>query len=244
MSGRVYSSCCEMISEEVRNIVERGVEVSLKTYQDKNIENNLDYITKEIIGETFTITNTKDYEEMYEYFEKKFKVKLPKEWADSEFLERISTDNINPGTAYLKRKDLWEQFLKNDGKFHYTYNERISPFLNDIIKELKRDTNTRRAYLSIFDPNKDFANLNLGGRITCSLGYQFLIRKIQGKDKLHIIYMIRSNDVFNHFINDVYLAIKLQRYVAEKLNIEPGYFTMFISSFHAYYKDLKKYNIF
>ncbi len=38
-----------------------------------------------------------------------------KEWADAEFQERISPNDINPGEAWKLRKDLWEQFLDEKG---------------------------------------------------------------------------------------------------------------------------------
>lgn len=75
-----------------------------------------------------------------------------REWADAEFQERINTSEvINPGKAWELRKDLWEQFLV-DGKFDYTYNERMA-ILPYTIQLLRSDSDTRKAVLPIFNGN-------------------------------------------------------------------------------------------
>lgn len=239
---RLYQNCKEMLSEEFRNLMELGTEVQSSTMQDKDVRDNDEYKTKELIGNTFTIINTDDANEMYPVMKAKG-IDLPIEWADEEFEERISELDINPGNAYKIRESIWKEFLHN-GKFAYTYNERIGPFKQQILEQLEQNTNSRQAIISIFNPIKDVKNMGGKARIPCSMFYQFLIRNIQGKKKLNLIYVMRSSDLLTHFVNDVYLAIRLQRYFAHKLGIEVGTFTMFISSFHAYYKDLKKFNIF
>lgn len=240
---RIYQNCKEMLSEEFRNLTELGTDVQSSTMQDKDVRTNEDYKTKELIGNTFTILDTSDAEDLYKEMKEKYNIDLPKDWADAEFEERINDEDINPGTAYKTRENIWKEFLHN-GKFAYTYNERIKPWKRKIYKQLVNNKNSRQALITIFNPDKDVENMGGKARIPCSIFYQFLIRKIQGKEKLNIIYVMRSSDLLTHFINDVYLAIKMQRYFAEQLELEVGTFTMFISSFHAYFKDLKSYNIF
>jgi len=87
---------------------------------------------------------------------------------------------------------------------------------------------------------------SMGGkvRVPCSMFYQFLVRPSKGVDKLNAIYVMRSSDLLTHFVNDVYLALKMQEHIATEVGLEVGTFTMFVSSFHAYYKDLKAFGIF
>ena len=240
--SRIYNSCVEMLSEEFRNLMELGIEVQSSTMQDKDIRNNEEYKTKELIANSFTILDTNDKEEMYKVMRSKYNIDLNKEWADKEFEERINDKKINPGKAYKLRKEVWKEFIHN-GKFSYSYNERIRQNKYKIIEELKKNITTRQAILPIWN-YYDLKYLGGKERIPCSILYSFFIRKINNKDKLNMIYIMRSSDLLTHFVNDVYLAIKMQEYIAEKVEIEKGIFTMFISSFHAYYKDLKKYNIF
>lgn len=240
---RIYRNCKEMLSEEFRNLTELGTEVQSNTMQDKDVRTNEDYKTKELIGNTFTILDTSDAEDMYKVMKNKYNVELPLDWANSEFEERISDLEQNPGEAYKIREEVWNEFLHN-GKFAYTYNERINPYKKEIINQLSINPNTRQAIISIFNPLLDVKNMGGKSRIPCSIFYQFLIREIQGKRKLNMIYVMRSSDLLTHFVNDVYLAIKMQRYIAKQLELEVGSYTMFVSSFHAYFKDLKRYKIF
>ena len=241
--SRIYNSCLEMLSEEFRNLMELGTEVQSSTMQDKDVRNNEDYKTKELIGNTFTILDTSDAEEMFETMKKEYNVNLSISWADAEFEERISDLTSNPGEAYKLREEVWSEFLHN-GRFSYTYNERISPYRFKILEQLKQNPGSRQAIISIFNPVLDIPNMGGKARIPCSMFYQFLIREIAGKKRLNMIYVMRSSDLLTHFVNDIYLAIKMQRYFTEQIGLEIGNFTMFISSFHAYYKDLKRYNIF
>ena len=52
-------------------------------------------------------------------------------------------------------------------------------------------------------------------------------------------YVMRSCDFNTHFVNDVYLAIKLLEYVANEVGMEVGSFTHTMFSLHVYKKDLK-----
>lgn len=232
-----------MISEEFRNLCELGVELQSSTMQDKDVRDNEDYKTLELQGADFTISNTQDKEDMYKFMNDQYKIELPLEWAKAEFEERISKEDINPGEAYKLRETVWDEFLHN-GKFGYSYNERIRTQLPKIIEQIKTNRTTRQAIVSIFNPNIDVDNMGGKVRIPCSMFYQFLVRPSKGVDKLNMIYVMRSSDLLTHFVNDVYLALRMQEHIAKEAGLEVGTFTMFVSSFHAYYKDLKKFGIF
>lgn len=234
---RIYSSSYELMSEMGRELNSYGQTVKPKTYQNKNIEGNEDFVTKEIICQQYCLTSLQDPTWLFFY-------SRSREWADAEFQERIDTsDIINPGKAWELRKDLWEQFLVN-GRFDYTYNERIIHVIKPLIRLLKDDNDTRKAVLPIF--NGDMDGLDTDGydgsrRIPCSMYYDFLIRQNgKGEKVLHICYHQRSSDFVTHFGNDVYLAWRLMEYVAKEVGVKPGYLYHTIDSLHTYQKDWDK----
>lgn len=234
---RIYSSSYELMSEMGRELNSYGQTVKPKTYQNKNIEGNEDFVTKEIICQQYCLTSLQDPTWLFFY-------SRSREWADAEFQERIDTsDIINPGKAWELRKDLWEQFLVN-GKFDYTYNERIIHVIKPLIRLLKADNDTRKAVLPIFNGDMDGLDTDWydgSRRIPCSMYYDFLIRQNgKGEKVLHICYHQRSSDFVTHFGNDVYLAWRLMEYVAKEVGVKPGYLYHTIDSLHTYQKDWDK----
>ena len=234
---RIYSSSYELMSEMGRELNSYGQTVKPKTYQNKNIVGNEDFVTKEIICQQYCLTSLQDPTWLFFY-------SRSREWADAEFQERIDTsDIINPGKAWELRKDLWEQFLVN-GKFDYTYNERIIHVIKPLIRLLKDDNDTRKAVLPIFNGDMDGLDTDWydgSRRIPCSMYYDFLIRQNgKGEKVLHICYHQRSSDFVTHFGNDVYLAWRLMEYVAKEVGVKPGYLYHTIDSLHTYQKDWDK----
>lgn len=228
---RIYMNWEEAYEEVKRDLAEMGILVKPKTMQDKNVEGNSDYETKELQNYCYTLLNAKSSEI----------IGVIQPWADAEFEERVwdpfkNGDFINPGKAWELRKDIWTEYM-HDGKMAYTYNERIwqNDQLTKIIERLKEDHDSRQLWLSIWNPNTDTDKLGGISRVPCSLGYNFQFR--DGKLNMH--YVMRSCDFNTHFINDVYLAIKLLEYVANEVEMEVGSFTHTMFSLHVYKKDLK-----
>ena len=231
--ARIYSNCYELMSEMGRNLWEMGAIVTPKTYQNKVIEGNEDFITKELICEQYVLTSL-DQEEMLFIYDKQ-----SKPWAKAELRERIGMKPLNPGEAYRIREHLWEEFLSSQGTFDYTYSERFNHNNNfeNLIELLKRDPDTRQGILPVFSLDDPAVS---GGkkRIPCSMYYDFLIRKdVNGESVLHVNYHQRSCDFVAHFGNDVWLAYKTMMYIAGRLNIKPGYLTHTIDSLHTYKRD-------
>ena len=229
---RIYSNSFELMSEMGRELNSYGQIVKPKTYQNKVIEGNEDFITKELICQQYCLTSLGDPVWLFVFSHSK-------EWADAEFQERINTSEvINPGKAWELRKDLWEQFLV-DGKFDYTYNERMA-ILPYTIQLLRSDSDTRKAVLPIFNGSGEDDTIYYNGsrRIPCSMYYDFLIRENgKGEKVLHICYHQRSSDFAQHFGNDIYLAWRLMEYVAQEVGVKPGYLYHTIDSLHIYKKD-------
>lgn len=232
---RIYMNWNEAYEEVKRDLAEMGIMVYPKTMQDKVIEGNKDYATKELQNYCYTILNAKSSD-----------VKgVIQPWADEEFKERVTDpydpvmdnwDFVNPGEAYKLREDVWNEYM-HDGKFAYTYNERIwqNDQLKKIIERLKADHDSRQLWLSIWNPMIDTDKLGGISRVPCSLGYGFQFRD----GKLNIHYVMRSCDFATHFINDVYLAIRLLEYVANEAELPVGNFTHTMFSLHVYNKDVQ-----
>lgn len=243
---RVYSNSFELMSEIGRELNSYGQTVKPKTYQNKVIEGNEDFVTKELICQQYCLTSLGDPVWLFVFSQSK-------EWADAEFQERVSynpetREPWNPGKAWELRKDLWEQFLVDYGNtksFDYSYSERMVPVIWNTIKLLKEDPDTRKAVLPIFNGNgwNDTNFYNGSCRIPCSMYYDFLIRQnAKGENVLHICYHQRSSDFITHFGNDVYLAWRLMEYVAKEVGVKPGYLYHTIDSLHSYKKDWKNLN--
>lgn len=244
---RIYSDCRELMSEMGRDLWEMGKTVKPKTYQNKVIEGNDDFITKELICEQYCLTSLDEVDYLFAFTK-------CKKWAEAEFAERISPDSINPGTAYKLRPEMWEQFLV-EGKFDYSYGERFNqrvnykgktlPLIQAVAHQLATDPDTRKAILPVYGSyldQYDVDRMDGSHRIPCSMYFDFLLRD----GKLNICYHQRSSDFVQHFGNDVYLAWNLMEYMVELINqyreeeqdvIEPGYLYHTIDSLHAYQKD-------
>ena len=218
----------EAYEEIKRDLAEMGILVYPKSMQDKVVEGNEDYATRELQNYCYTLLNAKssDIEGVIQ------------PWADMEFTERVDyRGNVNPGEAYKTRPEVWNEYMHN-GKFAYTYNERFyrNEQLPKIIDRLRVDHDSRQLWLSVWDCNEDPDKLGGISRVPCSLGYNFQFR--DGKLNMH--YVMRSCDFNTHFRNDVYLAIRLLEYVAQKVNMEVGNFTHTMFSLHVYKKDVKE----
>lgn len=233
---RIYSNAYELMSETGRNLWEMGLEVKPKTYQNQIIEDNDDFVTKELICEQYCLTHLDDANWLFIHTNSQ-------QWAHAELEERLMGYPLNPGNAWKLRKDVWEQFLV-DGKFDYTYSERMYYAIEPLIELLIEDHDTRKAVLPIFNSdtkNKDTEYYDGSKRIPCSMYYDFLIRKnANGEEQLNICYHQRSSDFITHFGNDVYLAWFTMVYIANRVKVKPGYLYHTIDSLHAYKKDWDK----
>lgn len=228
---RIYENTKEMHSEEFRNLQEFGITRHNKSFQDKVESYPGEFDTKEVQGTVFMVEDTSDKDEMVKAAGGNL------DWCYADFEERISKDEINPGEAYKLREE-WSEFV-HDGKFGYTYNERIRTQLQKTIELLKWDKDTRQAVLTIYEGDKDSENRGGKVRVPCSMFYQFQTRTEGPNTFVDIIYTMRSNDFLTHFIYDIWMAAALKDYVAKELGMRPGRLIYFSGSLHYYLKDAK-----
>ena len=185
-------------------------------------------------------------------------------WAEDHFQERVGGEPVNPGKAeaywpyhngrgelhkrenriydhnYMER--MWCRQLSYLTATQGTYRARVDTNfsgyrfevgdLGSVVEQLKRDLHTRQAYLPIWFPEDTGATQ--GQRVPCSLGYHFIVRE----GRLHLQYNLRSVEVYRHFHNDVYMAVRLAQWVAEQVGVEElGWLTMHMVSFHGFVGD-------
>jgi len=222
---RIYKTFTEAIPEIKRDVVEMGIKCHPNTYQDKNIAENPDFETLELQNYIYTVVEPEAEQLM---------TSLP--WADSEWLERmrgIAGDPLNPGYAWTLREEVWREFLV-DERFSYTYGERFANHLQvkKIIQRIKEDPDSRQLFISVWDIS-DIEKLGGISRVPCSLGYQIQIRK----GALNITYLQRSCDLATHFVNDVWMAHQLQKYLCLATGWELGTFTHWVGSLHLFRRD-------
>ena len=225
--ARFYKDWVTAYDEIKRDLSENGITIKTKSMQNKIIDGNPLYVTREIQNYSYVLLDAKSSEI----------TNVSQPWADAEFEERISKEDLNPGVAYKLRNEVWEEFLV-DGKMSYTYNERYNRNnqLEKLISDFKNDPNSRQGWLSVWDPNEDVDKLGGKGRVPCTLGYHFQYRN--GKLNMHNV--MRSCDLYTHFCNDVYLGIKLLEYVAKRLDMKVGNYQQTIFSLHTYKKNIEK----
>ena len=92
---RIYGSCYELMSELGRNLWEMGSEVKPKTYQNKVIENNDEFITKELICEQYCLTSMVSEESLFLFDKRSIN------WTLGEFRERIEKPINSVNKVYL-----------------------------------------------------------------------------------------------------------------------------------------------
>lgn len=189
-------------------------------------------------------------------------------WAERHFQERVGGKAINPGVEHanwpyhangaelhLKGKiydhnymerfwptDLHYDLLTDDpmdGRSFRGYRFPVGD-LQDVVEQLLENEGTRQAYLPIFFPEDTGAVDNQ--RVPCTLGYHFIIRN----GELNIQYNMRSCEIYRHFTNDVYMAVRLAQWVRDRLvgmggpMYTLGQLTLHAVSLHGFVGDTDK----
>jgi hypothetical protein len=243
----------------------RGKTVDTGRWQGVPTEGKPDLQTVEVLDFQFWCPMPTGHDLMQQLV---YQIKPNLPWADNHFDERVSRVPSNPGEAY-KQWPWWHdqtpQSMIEGKQFSHTYQERIWPYkatpyateprdrgtiqgiryrygdLDDVVDLLLREPYTRQAYLPIFFP-EDTGAVH-GGRIPCTIGYQFMLRR----DSLRMWYTIRSCDYIRHFRDDIYLAARLLLWVLDELrrkdhgslwrNVLPGTFHFHSYSLHYHKGD-------
>ena len=230
-------------------------------WQTLDISKSSAHATYELLNATFW------YQMPVSYGEAQHMIHPDLPWAEAHFQERIGGAPINPGVEHANwpyHANGAELHLK-DGIYDHNYMERMWPKyldirhrgqdwdqgqaftgyryhvgdLNDVITQLSTEPGTRQAYLPIWFPEDTGATQ--GQRVPCSLGYHFIVRG----GILHLQYNLRSCEIYRHFTNDIYMAVRLAQHVRDELDlagyeVELGQLTTHIVSLHGFVADHNK----
>jgi thymidylate synthase len=131
---------------------------------------------------------------------------------------RIWDDFTNPGdvvtVAYGYR---WRRHFGRDQ-------------LGMLVELLQKDSSSRQGVVITWDPAGDGLGGVNKGNVPCP--YTFCVNIIGGR--LHLLNVVRSNDMILGFPHDVAGFALLQIILAQKLNVKPGIYTHTIANAHIY----------
>lgn len=203
-----------------KDLLEKG-----HTMETRNIRGN----TKELCNYMFTIDDL-----------------------DSEYVSLI---NGKTNLTYLAGELLWYWSSRNDTEFISKFGQMWKRLSDDgitnnsaygyilqekhgfnqiekIIELLTIDQYSRRAVLNINVPNENVIETK---DEPCTICVDYQIRE----GKLQSTVVMRSSDAWFGLRNDIPFFITLQKYIAKRLGIDVGSYSMFLMSSHFYDKDFK-----
>ena len=116
------------------------------------------------------------------------------------------------------------------GNWAYTYHSRMAEQLPFIVRELRRNPDSRRAVIDVRDWRKDTESDDPA----CLQHLQYFIRG----GALHCKVLFRSNDACKAAFMNAFALIMLQKRFADELGLPMGSYVHRANSFHCYEKDL------
>ncbi len=161
-------------------------------------------------------------------------------YAAAEILWYASgSDDVAMMTAYAPS---YAGYAEADGKAFGAYGKRIHGLIDEAIRALKSDPDSRRVVVSLWAPDDITHGQGHpcpfdGGEddppvkdVPCTLSWTFLVRNGQ----LHMDVTMRSNDVWKGMPYDIFWNTLVQRVVANQLGIEVGRYFHHVTSMHLY----------
>ncbi len=103
-----------------------------------------------------------------------------------------------------------------------------------LIKLFREDKDTKRAFISIFDPNENLFLDNID--VSCTIGLQFFIRN----NSLYLTTFMRANDAYRGMISDVFSFTFIQEMLATQLSLNVGEYCHNVATVHIYEPDNAK----
>jgi len=111
--------------------------------------------------------------------------------------------------------------------FDYTYSERMGRQIYYLTEMLRKYPTTRRATAYLWLPEKD---LETGSHKPCQIVADYKLRN----GKLYATHFFRSHDIRDAWPSNVYGLAKLQKQIADDLDVQTGSLTTFSASAHYY----------
>jgi thymidylate synthase len=133
-----------------------------------------------------------------------------------------------------KHAPIWDKMHGGDNivNSNYGWQWGRNNQLDKTIEQLKKDKNTRQAWISIFDgKEKDQYQYDT----PCTLAVGFNVHPC-ADNELNMTVLMRSNDLVYGFCNEQYCFSKLQELVAAELGLKVGTYYHFAHDMHIYEK--------
>ena len=157
------------------------------------------------------------------------------DYAEAEWQWYLSGDrNITKlGKIYGKIPPIWIKMADDEGNVlsNYGWQWKRKAQLENVIRKLKLDKNTRQACVSIYDGKEMYKYDN---DTPCTYAIQFTILR----NKLDMCVTMRSNDLWYGFCNDQYCFSELQKLVAQRIKLPVGVYYHFAHNMHLYNNKL------
>lgn len=119
------------------------------------------------------------------------------------------------------------------GNWAYTYHSRMAEQFPFILRELRRNPDSRRAVIDVRDWRHDAAEGN--DNPACLQHIQYFIRD----GALHCKLLFRSNDACKAAFMNAFAMIMLQKRFADELGVKMGTYTHRANSYHCYKRDFE-----
>jgi thymidylate synthase len=208
----------------------------------KNAQDAFEYYYYNIIKNGYILEDTKClYNEGFEILnplDNKINTKFRK-WNESyAMIEWDWYMSQNRSVEEIKKiAKTWDKMHNGNNivNSNYGYQWNRNGQLDYVINELKRNSNSRRAILTIYDGKE---HIDYKFDTPCTLNISFNIFN----NKLNMSVLMRSNDLWYGFCNDQYCFSNLQKYISDKLNLDIGTYFHFSNNLHIYNKHFKKLN--
>ena len=151
------------------------------------------------------------------------------EYAEAEWQWYLSGDrNIKKlGELYGKVPPIWERMADTDGNVmsNYGWQWQRNNQIDYVVGKLRENKTTRHAAISIYDA-KEYEQYRKD--TPCTYAVQFHITPVTStlglKDRLNMSVFMRSNDIWYGFCNDQYQFSSLQKMIAQRLDLDMGWY--------------------
>jgi thymidylate synthase len=102
-----------------------------------------------------------------------------------------------------------------------------------VAEVLRADPGSKRAFIGIFDPDKATTLLPANGDVSCTIGFQALVRE----GRLNWVTTMRANDAYRGFVSDTFSFTMFQELLARTLNLPVGQYLHRVTSIHSFPED-------
>lgn len=156
-----------------------------------------------------------------------------KKYADKEWEWYLSKDRNAKDIS--KSAPIWKNHMDEKGNVNsnYGYQWNRNNQYDKVVEMLKKDKETRRAILTIYD-GKEIEDYEKDTPCTISVGFYI------DKGYLNMSVIMRSNDLWYGFCNDQYCFSNLQKDICKELNLPIGEYYHYTMNMHIYNDKLNK----